>query len=398
VTASASRRTSVVVTGMAGLAVAIASAGTAFAISGGGYSSDKQGCGKRADSHNREERKQPRGCHDVQLSVSDGHGHTYAQLGTNTNEEGDNVHSGDVMVTPDGSGNAKGKSNGTAVGGRFDTNWQPVPEGQCGVFDLLTYPIALATGSACKLDPTAWKPPTTAPTFDKKTKVGKHVAVAPSATGLSVYFGADDGLDSGEHDEPDGKHGTKKEQNGPSDGGSIVFDWHPTAASAWAPLVLSGVEKGDLNPFATDPVPVANGGFGACADGICFSTQTKRETAFRGGGKGGKRKDVYDYDGRQWDPYNCSGESVKAEKQCHDKHHKDEDAYWRRSARHNDVEPGFQFYEDPDPNGSPAAPVYPLPAVYAGTCGVTVGGGEIKSPDSPMTNHSGQLEVKPTGC
>jgi hypothetical protein len=387
-----------VVTAVAGLALAVAGAGTAVAISGGGYTTHKQGCGKRADATNREDGKQDPGCHDTQLLIRDGKGHTYAEAGTNTTKEGDNTHAANAVISPDGSASPKGTAKGTAIGARVDTNYQPIPPDQCGLFDVLVYPIALATGSACKFDPTAWQLPAKPPTVTKKIKVGKNVAVVPGATGLAVYFGADDGLDSGEHDEPDGKHGTKKEQNGPSDGGAVTVNWHPTKAATWLPLVLAGVQKGNLAPISTNPFPFLSTGAGACADGICFSGQTRRHTVYQGGGKGGKRKNVYDYSGRQWDPYGCSGESPQAEQKCHDKHHKNEDAYYRRSARHNDVQPGLQIYEDPDPNGSPAAPVYPLPAGYVGTCGVTVGGGAVKAPKSPLTNDAGQVTVNPTHC
>jgi hypothetical protein len=390
-----SRRTAMSVAALAGAAVTVASIGTALAISGGGYSLHKQGCGKRASSFDREDRKQPKGCHDLQFSVSDRKG-TFFEVGTNTTKEGQNPHAADLMVSPDGSGNPKGKFSGTGVSTHVDTKWQPIPDGQCGVFDLITYPIGLATGGGCKLDPSQWSPPAGAPAVHKKFKVGKHLVVVPDVKRGEVYFGADDGLDSGEHDEPDGKRGTKHEQNGPSDGGAIVVRWHPAAATAWLPMVLAGAQNGNLSKLATTPFPVIDGGFGACADGICFSAQSKRQTAYRGGGKG--RKDVYNYDGRQWDPYNCSGASTDAEKQCHDKTHKNEDNYWRHSPRHNDVQPGFQFFEDPDPNGSPAAPLYPLPSVYAGTCGVTAGGGQVQAPKSPLTNKSGQVSVSPTHC
>jgi hypothetical protein len=61
------------------------------------------------------------------------------------------------------------------------------------------------------------------------------------------------------------------------------------------------------------------------------------------------------------------------------------------------AEPGVQVYEDPDAQASPIGP-YPLPAVYAGTCGGIVGGGSAPAaPDSPVTNDAGQIEAR-TGC
>jgi hypothetical protein len=77
------------------------------------------------------------------------------------------------------------------------------------------------------------------------------------------------------------------------------------------------------------------------------------------------------------------------------------------------AEPGVQTYGDPDPQSSPIDPVaevakgagqpdpapslYPLPGVYAGTCGVVAGTPNAPAPDSPVTNHAGQVVVA-TGC
>lgn len=392
------RRTPLLVVGMAGLAVAVASVGTAVAVSGGGYTPSKQGCRKGADATNRANGHQSKGCHDTQLLVRDSKGHTYVEVGTNTTKQGNNPHSGNVMVSPGGSGNSKGHAKGTAVSSRFDTNYQPIPPGQCGVFDMLTYPFDVATGSPCTFDPTKWRKPKQAPSVTPKVSIAKKVAVAPKASNVTVYFGADDGLDSGEHDEPDGKHGTKNEQNGPSDGGAIVLRAHPTAVSSWLPLVMAGVEKGKPSYVAQNPLPVVDAGTGACADGICTSTQTRKRQVYHGGGGGGNNRDVYNYDGKTWDPYNCSSGSPKSEQQCRSKNGKNEDSYRRKEARHVNAQPGIQIYEDPDPNGSPIAPSYPLPAGYVGTCGVTVGGGPLKAPASPVTNHSGQVSVSPTHC
>src|SRR3954454_10291648 len=55
------RRTPLMVAGLAGLAVAVASVGTAVAISGGGYTPKKQGCERGDDAHNRQNTKQPKG-------------------------------------------------------------------------------------------------------------------------------------------------------------------------------------------------------------------------------------------------------------------------------------------------------------------------------------------------
>ena len=52
-----------------------------------------------------------------------------------------------------------------------------------------------------------------------------------------------------------------------SDGGAVVVNWHPLDLATWLADVMA-------NPLTllTNPVPVADAGFGMCADGICTST------------------------------------------------------------------------------------------------------------------------------
>jgi hypothetical protein len=385
------------VAALAGAAVVVTSAGTALAVSGGGYRPHKMGCPHDAASFAREHQPQPKGCHDFQVLLRSGK-HTYGELGVDTTQEGQNPHAADLMVSPDGTGNAKGGATGRALRLHLDTRYQPIPPGQCGLFDLLTYPIDLVTGGGCALKPTAWVLPSAAPTITPHLTMGNGKGAAPDLTHIQLFFGSDDGLDSGEHDEPDGKHGTKTEQIGPSDGGAIVLRWHPLAFATWLPKVLKGLGTGDFSTLGRNPVPFLSAGFGACADGICIAAGSRRTESLRGGGGGGKSRDVYNYDGKTFDPYNCSGESSKAEKQCHDATHKNEDSYLKGEAKHVYLEPGVQLFEDPDPNASPLLPMYPLPAIYLGSCGATAGGGPLKFPASRLTNHSGQLTLSPTRC
>jgi hypothetical protein len=214
-------------------------------------------------------------------------------------------------------------------------------------------------------------------------------------TGAHLYLGADDNLSNGEHDGVDGAYGTAHSANGPSDGGAIVLNWHP--GEKWDPLAVF-----------TNPVPVADFGVGSCADGVCFSLQSRRRVVYRGGSKGWR--DVYNYDGKTWDPYDCSSGSPKEEQACHGTKPGDPKTMDDYRARERTVyaEPGFQFYEDPDPQSSPIdptanggkTPLYPLPAAYVGTCGVVVGGGAVMQfpSGSPVTNKAGQVVIRPTGC
>src|SRR5207245_10589407 len=111
-----------------------------------------------------------------------------------------------------------------------------------------------------------------------------HGPTAGPPTSAAIDVGADDNLDTGEHDGADGMTTTmtSNSQNGPSDGGAIVVNWHPSDVITWLADVMA-------NPLAllTNPVPVADAGFGMCADGICTSTQTRQRTVYHGGGGSG---------------------------------------------------------------------------------------------------------------
>jgi len=234
----------------------------------------------------------------------------------------------------------------------------------------------------------------------------------PDAQGLSAlltngfrfYLGQDDNTDAGEHDGVTGQHGTVGSFNGPSDGGAIGIFLLPALVGQ--------------TPTASDPVPFAGASEGSCADGICQEATTQQQLLYQGCGATGpdgkalpddqcgpnsaQSRDVYNYSGKQWDPYNCSSGDATSEAPGANGCGNQTMDQWRSQEAHNVyAQPGFQFYEDPDPEGSPAGPqqLYPLPAVYVGTCGVVAGGGSLPAaPASPVTNSAGQVVVAPTGC
>lgn len=199
-------------------------------------------------------------------------------------------------------------------------------------------------------------------------------------TGLFVYFGADDNLDEGEHDS------SSKIGDGPSDGGAIVFAVDPASLARW----INAVSTGNQRYLLRHPVPLLVVGLGGCADGACFSVQSQRSVAYQGGRSRGSR-DVADYEGKRWDPETCAGPSDTTA-DCGPGGIR----RWHNTEGSVYVEPGVQVYEDPNPAGSPIGP-YPLPAAYAGTCGVILGGGPLTAPDSPITNGAGQVQAE-TGC
>jgi hypothetical protein len=199
------------------------------------------------------------------------------------------------------------------------------------------------------------------------------------STGTFWYFGADDNLDEGEHDS------SSAIGDGPSDGGAIVLNLDPGSFEAW----FAALSAGDVSWLLTHPLPLIGAGLGACADGICPSVQTRRRVAYQGGGDG--ERDVADYEGVTWDPETCAGPS-DTEEDCGPGGIRT----WHDQAGTTYVEPGVQVYEDPNPAGSPIGP-YPLPALYAGSCGVILGGGPLTAPASPITNGAGQVRI-PTAC
>ena len=211
------------------------------------------------------------------------------------------------------------------------------------------------------------------------------------ATGVRLYFGADDNLDTGEHDS------SSKLGDGPSDGGAIEVNVLPASLIGW----LDGVQSGGIAFLLTHPIPGADGGFGSCADGICESIQTQQRQAYAGGNPDAAPRDVSNYEGHTWDPESCAGPSDGMEPDgtlttdCNDPNdpstHRDI-TYWHDQNGNVYVEPGVQVFEDPNPEGSPIGP-YPLPALYVGTCGVIVGGGQVAMPASPLTNSAGQIVI-----
>lgn len=388
----------------------VGTAGAAFAVSSGGYSPSQQDCPNNADAFDA---GQPGsqvpaavpGCSNFKLNVEDGSGHRYAEFGIDQipNNSDQNAQSGTYRVATNSDG------SGPGVSGRYDTRYQPIPPGGPSEFGLAFYPVEVllceaASGptAACLFTPNL-PDPSTPPSVGVTPQVGTpDGSAAGLATGTSVYLGADDNLDTSEHDGVDGKQGTKGSANGPSDGGAVVLNWHPLDLGSWL-----ATAAGDPTTVLTNPVPVADGGGGSCADGVCASAQTRQRTVYQGCGADPQvtpangqcptsSRDVYNYDGKPWDPQDCSSSDAQSEQACSGSY-SDMDQWRQAEARNVVAEPGVQVYEDPDPQGSPLGP-YPLPAAYVGTCGVAAGGGPVSAPaGTPMRNSAGQIVVS-TGC
>jgi hypothetical protein len=309
-------------------ALVAATAVPAFAVSDGNYDPAKQGCSPGADDSNRPDYTEEH-CYSATLQLS-GKQHRYVLVG--------------VPQTPDG-------TSANAVELCLDFT---------------------GTASCVRVDETGYSQLPDRP----------GTPLDPESGELHAYFGADDNLDNGEHD------GSSDVQNGPSDGGGIQANVVPTTAADWVAHVLAG----DQGFLLTHPLPLADAGTGACADGICVSVTTQRRVVYTAGSKKADSRAAANYDGHTWDPPECAGPSDTRE-DCggHDM------GWWHKHNQTTYVEPGIQIYEDPDYQASPLDP-YPLPALYIGTCGFVAGGGAAPAfPASPITNTSGQLLIQ-TGC
>src|SRR5438128_11869338 len=131
-------------------AVTVLAGDTALAVNDGQYLPANQNCQGNADNSDAGNRIEA-GCQNMIVFVADGTGHQYAWWGLDQTPDGTVVHSGEVWLDP-------------GAGSRYTWN-----------FDV-------AAGSVDQM------PTVTASTPGDLT------------TGLQVYFGADDNLDSGEHD------------------------------------------------------------------------------------------------------------------------------------------------------------------------------------------------------
>jgi hypothetical protein len=345
-------------------AVAVAAvAGSAFGVSDGNYSPERQHCSGAADNVESPTRAEE-GCHNGTITIRDAAGHEYFGIGsaqTANNEEGG-------IVPP---GLPFGLLSNIH---KFDW-WYDAGDGCTRYTFDAAAPDAPAQGACPWFNPTA-------PNF-----YGPPVEAAPDS-GFKLYMGFDDNMAGGEHDS------SELVNNGPSDGGGIRLELDPASVQTWVEQFMAA------NPqfVLTHPLPAGYFGLGFCADGICFDVVTSRQVAFQGGDST-KSRSLANYDGKRWDPDGCSGDDDgSADASCNDPStpERDDITYWENQEGTVYAEPGVQIFEDPDAQGSPVPP-YPLPALYIGTCGIVIGGGQIQMPDSPFSNTAGQWVIE-TGC
>jgi len=352
-------------------ALLLASVQTVRAASDGNYRPQRQHCSGDAENSDKATYTE-RGCHNFTFTISDYGGHEYFGWGVQQIADGEAGPFPNALPFGIGAGAHEvafwydlSNDGSGCVYNSFDANTQTSSTERCPWF---------VHG---------------APNFI-------HPVPANPASGLSLYFGADDNLAGGEHDS------SHLADNGPSDGGAVVLNLNPASLMTWI-LYLQTANVGKL---LVHPLPIIDGGGGACADGLCISLQTTRRDQTYPDGTSTHRP-VADYSGHEWDPADCNGENGHDDPaHCGTPDHPTYTLLdWNNQNGDPAIEPGIQIYEDPDAQGSPLEQTgYPIPAVYVGTCGVIIGGGSLaqapmpaSQPGAPYINSAGQLVI-PTGC
>ena len=237
-------------------AVVVLSAGAAAAVSGGAYNQDQMDCPQNGSAWNTPPDTVPPGCHDLKANVesgdSGGTGYNdpsssnprYAEFGIDKTPNDDHNPSFGGLAevgdpgTPDSphsgclSANTAGTGGGTGVGCGNNPNGAGFsatgdyyavycPATAAIPLDSIPVPDHVPALKNCASDqpigPTGVTPDT-----------GSQSTLDQIAThGLLLYFGANDGLDNGEHDGFSGNNNTDGALNGPSDGGAIVASLTP---------------------------------------------------------------------------------------------------------------------------------------------------------------------------
>jgi hypothetical protein len=429
--------------------------GVALASSGGGYEPNQMDCQPFADDWATPQGAVYPGCHNLALNVESGgttqgeanSGNTrYAELGMDQeavdhNSKGTpteysvgypgdtgSPHAGCIAVNTDGT------NGGTAPSSQKPESASKAEDSEYGCgknakgagfevnFDYYEWycPIVAAAGHPCE-DPSYG---TTNYTIDD----GTGVASAPIvANGLLAYFGEDDNNDNTEHDGVGpynnalGYVNDEGAENGASDGGAMILSVQPgNAARLFTP---------------THPEGLANYSAGFCADGICAEFTTQQQAVNHGcdapdsyvGPDGtspsmlsqascapGTPQNANVYNDAAKDPSvqtekaacnsggaESGGGSTTDQENC--------GPGGMNAIRSNEpvneyAEPGVQTFADPDSSRSPAlpSPLWPTPASYIGTCGVTIGSPALPTASvidkTPLGNGAGQVVVDPTGC
>jgi hypothetical protein len=351
-----SRVATVSLAGAAGVLLSMAGAGVAFAVNGGTYSPSQQHCNYYDTDWNTAPYRTYPGCHNTQVTLESGgvtegnpnngynnsprHG-DHGELNTNWVSIGvlqspnDEHSKGTSTLYSLGYPGQSGSPHAVCAAVNTDGTGGRAPEGQksttvrkansqqkhgCGNnkkgagFSLNADYYEVYCPLAAML-PAFPYPCEGIPGGDYgRSKLTLDTGTEQNLTkilteGFLLYYGMDDNSNNGEHD-GEGPytspltHGTI---NGPSDGGGVML--------AFTPYRIA--QSGTLS----QPQGLLNAATGFCADGICASFTTMKQTVYEGCGSntGNARKhnhcsrharnserNVYDYSGKKWDPYACN--------------------------------------------------------------------------------------------
>jgi hypothetical protein len=342
--------------------LALATMISAAAVSGGGYSPQRQGCSRSADRNDQPDTAQP-GCHNATAQVGAG---SWQAVSVNTDQtpNNTNVHSGSVVVD-DGQG-----TRHTVI---FDT-------GQGGVASFASAVVGWLAGGGAGAPPSPNGVGGT-PVLTLTDSQGSG-GLDPNHPTASVYFGADDNLDIGEHDGVDPSNGhDKKVSDGPSDGGALQVNLHPQGSASDPTSLLSNVSATNLH----QPLGAADATGAGCADGLCAGADTQRRKMYQGGCGSCADQAVYDdQNTTDWRSPDCNSGSTQNQNDCGQNWQSGNEQgdisqpYQRRGAYYDD--PGVFVYEDPDPQSSPVLPFYPICELYVGTEGVYACSNQVVAP------------------
>lgn len=354
------------------LAIFVIGATAAYAASDGNYDPDEMGCKQEANAfdpvnndpdptHNPD--AEPDHCQAARAGAGTDTNPKFVRIGLDHEEPG-----------PDGFAGGHNPHHGTAYVG---SPGQEILQVHYGTGITQPIPINLlffGPGEDGPLSDDHDQPELEVQQFnpDNANKINQE---APKE--LHVFVGADDNLESGEHDgipetncEPDPNdpnqqicYDNRDLANGPSDGGMIRVDLTPNTEDPSA----------NVNPSNPDALLVgAYAGAGFCVDGICGNAVSSERRVYDGGQEGRVYLDdatADDY--KDTDDY-CSYDN---EHNCvRDVHDQQQDFYSR---------PGINFYADPDPQDSSLGPFDGSTNTHIGTGGVKIFGQSVVDTQDP---------------
>jgi hypothetical protein len=347
----------------------VAVAGTSYAMSDGNYDPEDMGCkpeGNAFDPANdpdgvHDPHANPDRCQTLRIGAGTDANPKFVRVGLDHEEPG-----------PGGFAGGHNPHHGTAYVGSPGEEILEVHYGTGITQAILVDVLFFGPGEDGPLSDDHDRPELEIKQFNPEN--AEHIDQNPPKE-VHAFFGADDNLESGEHDgvpeqncEDDGMGGevcydNTDLANGPSDGGEIRVDVTPDQDDP-----ASNVDPGNPDNVA----PGAYAGTGACVDGICFNAGTGERQVYDGGQPGTVYLDdatADDY--KDTDDY-CSYDN---EGNCVREVHDQQQDFSSR--------PGVNIYADPDPQDSSLGPFDGSTNTHIGTGGIKIFGVSVVDAQNP---------------